>query len=139
MVNCSEESRLGCLILSMNLGGMASLMLDPNSSRQSSDDRGNYRRDIGFCPQAQMDTSVVETMNAPYYTTKYDSTPGLEGDTSFAVSMMRASCILKRITEDISTTYEQGWNDFDDEDASFVVCPSCCTVSRIGGLSEFCY
>ncbi len=116
VVNCSEESELGCLILSMNLGGMASLMLDVNSSRQSSDDRGNYRRDIGFCPQAQMDTSVVEGMNAPYFTSKYDSMPGLEGDTSFAVSMMRAACILKTITEDISRTYDQGWNDFDDEE-----------------------
>lgn len=114
VINCHGDSlEVGEMIKSMRLNEMAELMLTGSDS-QDPDNRGNFRRDIGFCPQSQNDTSVIPGMNVPRYTTRYDSVEGLEGDNSFTVSMMNAAVRLRGIVNYVSRAFSLGWNDFVD-------------------------
>lgn len=114
VVNIFTDESLN-LANSLRLRDIAELeLINPQTSYES-DERNNFRRDIGFTGQCYTDRTVIPGMNAPKFTTKYNKRPGLENGDSLTTTLMRSGVQLKRLVDLIERVHEQEWGDFKDE------------------------
>jgi len=117
VVNFIDDRELLELALKTKLTELGVHLLETSpqdKSLKKSEDRGNFRCDIGFTPKSNRDKSVFKGMNVPYFTTWSDKVPGIEGD-CLTVSMIKAACAMTEFVEAIKTKFLLPWNDFSGE------------------------
>ena len=117
VVNFIDDRELLELALKTKLTKLGVHLLETSpqdKSLKQSEDRGNFRCDIGFAPKSNRDKSVFKGMNVLFFTTWSDKVSGIEGD-CLTVSMIKASCAMTEFVEAIKTKYPLLWNDFSGE------------------------
>ena len=73
--------------------------------------RGTWTRDIGFCCKSIIDKTLVKGMNAPIFTTKFNSTSGLDDGSSLTQSILKSASALDALRMHIGDRFLLGWED----------------------------
>ena len=116
IINDFSSPSLIRIIQRTRLEEWAYRLSDPNLSNVS-DLRGCRNADIGFCAQSHNDPNVVQGMNAPRFTTKFDDKRGLDEDKSVTISMMETAIALRELALMISSSRSLNWDlDFGDDE-----------------------
>lgn len=116
VVNSLPERISQDLFPRARLPDWAGILAQPiTADKKKCDVRGCVKLDIGFAPQSYKDTKVIDGMNAPYFTTKHDKFPGLDGEKSTTASMMESAIIVNYVVRAVATEYNLDWDeDFND-------------------------
>lgn len=100
------------------LSDWAEILAEASTSnkKKQCDIRGCVKLDIGFAPQSYRDPNVIQGMNAPYFTTKHNKSPGLDGEKSTTASMIESAIIVNYVRQAISDEFNLRWDDdFNDD------------------------